>query len=130
VRSDVTAEALAEAIKELDSLKDPKRGKPLRAEELARARADLVQSVGARLEVGARIGSTLAELWLHRLPADYYNAYPNVLAKETPDSLLKVTEALDPEHLVIVVVGDGKLVTPGLTKLGYQVVPAPAQLIE
>lgn len=130
VRSDVTAEALAEAIKELELLKDPKRGKPLRAEELARARADLVQSVGARLEIGARIGSTLAELWLHRLPADYYNAYPNVLAKETPDSLLKVSAALDPEHLVIVVVGDGKLITPGLSKLGYQVVPAPAQLVE
>jgi zinc protease len=130
VRSDVTAEALSEAIKELYLLKDPQRGKPIQADELARARADLVQSVGARLEHGARIGSTLAELWLHRLPADYYDSYPALLAKETPASLLKVTEALDPERLVIVVVGDGKLVTPGLTKLGYQVVPAPAELVE
>lgn len=130
VRSDVTAEALTEALRELRLLKDPKLGKPLRVEELARARADLVQSVGARLEYGARIGSTLAELWLHRLPADYYVSYPGLLAKETPDSLMQSARLLDPEQLVIVVVGDGKVVTAPLTKLGYQVVPAPAQLIE
>jgi zinc protease len=56
VRSDVTAAALTEALKELSLLKDPKLGKPIRDEEVARARADLVQSVGARLEYGARIG--------------------------------------------------------------------------
>jgi zinc protease len=130
VRSDVTAEALSEALKELAMLKDPKLGKPIKAEELARARADLVQSVGARLEYGARIGSTLAELWLHRLPFDYYSRYPGLLAAETPETLTRAAELLDLEHLVIVVVGDRKVVEPPLTKLGYRVVAAPPELTE
>ncbi|HYQ17074.1 MAG TPA: pitrilysin family protein, partial [Polyangiaceae bacterium] len=54
VRTDVTADALKEALKELNLLKNPTLGKPIRAEEVARARADLVQSIGARLEYGAR----------------------------------------------------------------------------
>jgi zinc protease len=130
VRSDVTAEALSEALKELQMLKDPKLGKPLKAEELSRARADLVQSVGARLEYGARIGGTLADLWLHRLPFDYYSRYAGLLEAETPGTLLRATELIDPEHLVIVVVGDRKVVEPPLTKLGYTLVPAPADLTE
>ena len=130
VRSDVTAEALAEAIKELTLLADPKRGKPITAAELHRARADLLQSIGARLEYGARIGSTLGDLWLHQLPFDYYSRYPSVLAAETPTSLLESAALLDPERLVIVVVGDGKLVTPALTALGYSVRTAPASLVD
>jgi zinc protease len=130
VRSDVTAQALSEAMKELSLLKDPKLGKPIKADEVARARADLVQSVGARLEYGARIGSTLAELWLHRLPFDYYSRYPALLAAETPETLTRAAEQIDLQHLVVVVVGDRKEVEPSLTKLGYQVVAAPPELTE
>jgi zinc protease len=130
VRSDVTAEALSETLTELARLKDPKLGKPLKAEELVRARADLVQSVGARLEYGARIGGTLADLWLHRLPFDYYSRYQALLVSETPNSLLRSADLIAPEHLVIVVVGDRKVVEPPLTKLGYRVVAAPSELLE
>jgi zinc protease len=130
VRSDATAQALNEALIELLRLKEPKHGKPIKAEELARARADLVQSVGARLEYGARIGSTLAELWLHRLPFDYYSRYAGLLDAETPATLTRAAEQIDLQHLVIVVVGDRAEVEPLLTKQGYQVVAAPSQLIE
>jgi zinc protease len=130
VRTDVTADALREALKELSLLKDPKLGKPLKADEIARARADLVQSVGARLEYGARIGSSLAELWVHGLPLDYYQKYPSLLAAETPDSLMQATSAIDIDHLVIVVVGDRAVVEAPLKTLGYQVVAAPAALTE
>ncbi|HEY6078279.1 MAG TPA: pitrilysin family protein [Polyangiaceae bacterium] len=130
VRSDVTAEALAEAVKELGLLKDPKLGKPLKADEIGRARADLVQSLGARLEYGARIGSSLAELWLHALPADYFSRYPSLLAAETAESLTRAAAPLDAANMVVVVVGDRKVVEAPLTKLGYQVVPAPADLTD
>jgi zinc protease len=130
VRTDVTADALKEALKELRLLKDPKLGKPLKAEELARARADLVQSVGARLEYGARIGSTLADLWLHGLPLDYYQKYPSLLGAQTPDSLTEVAASLDIDHLVVVVVGDRAVIEAPLKALGYQVVIAPAELTD
>ena len=130
MRSDVTADALKEAIKELNLLKDAKLGKPLSAAEVSRARADLVQSVGARLEYSARIGSSLADLWLHSLPLDYYQRYPAILATETPDSLSRLATGLEVERQVMVVVGDRKLVEAPLRALGYSVVPAPPQLIE
>jgi len=130
VRTDVTGEALKEAVKELTLLKDPKLGKPIRAEEVARARADLVQSVGARLEYGQRLAATLSDLWLYGLPLDYYQKYPSLLATETPQSLTRAAASLDLEHLVIVVVGDRKVVEKPLQGLGYQVQPAPAELLE
>lgn len=130
VRSDVTAEALKEALKELSLLKNPKLGKPIRAEEVARARADLVQSVGARLEYGARIGSSLADLWLHGLPLDYYQRYAGLLASETPETLSRLASSIDLEHLVIVVVGDRATIEAPLKALGYRVVAAPAELTE
>jgi zinc protease len=130
VRTDVTANALQEAMKELSQLVDPQLGKPIRAEEVARARADLVQSVGARLEYGQRLGSTLAELWLHHLPMDYYQKYPSVLAAETPASLARVAATIDRERLLVVVVGDRQQVEKPLQALGYEVQPAPATLVE
>ncbi|MDF3067563.1 MAG: peptidase [Polyangiaceae bacterium] len=130
VRTDVTADALKEAMKELAQLKDPKLGKPIRTEEVARARADLVQSVGARLEYGQRLGSTLSELWLHGLPMDYYQKYPTLLAAETPESLAKVADAIDLSRLLVVVVGDRQQIEKPLQALGYDVLAAPPELTE
>jgi len=130
VRTDVTADALKEALKELSLLKDPKLGKPIRAEEVARARADLVQSVGARLEYSGRVASSLADLWLHALPLDYYQRYPGLLASETPDTLSHLATNLDLDHLIVVVVGDRAVIEAPLTALGYRVVAAPHELIE
>jgi zinc protease len=130
VRTDVTADALKEALKELNLLRDPKLGKPLVPAEIARAKADLVQSVGARLEYGARIGSTIADLWLHGLPFDYYQRYPGLLAAETTDSLGSAASSIDVDHLVVIVVGDRATVEAPLKALGYEVVAAPAELTE
>lgn len=130
VRTDVTAQALQEALKELERLKDPKLGKPIHADELSRARADLVQSIGARLEYGSRIATTISELWLHELPMDYFQKYPALLAAETPASLTEAASHIDVQRLVTVVVGDRAAIQKPLEALGYEVVPAPSELTE
>jgi zinc protease len=130
VRTDVTADALKEAVAELERLKDPKLGKPITDEEVSRARADLVQSVGARLEYGQRLAGTLSELWLHGLPLDYYRKYPGLLGAENAQSLSQLASSLDLGRFVIVVVGDRKLVEKPLTALGYQIQAAPPALTE
>jgi zinc protease len=130
VRSDVTAEALKEALLELKLVRDPKLGKPINDEEIARARADLVQSLGARLEHGARIGSSLAELWLHQLQPDYYRQYPKLLGAENPDTLTRAASVIDPQHLVMLIVGDRQVIEAPLRKLGFEVLTAPAELSE
>ncbi len=130
VRTDVTADALKEAVKELQQLKDPKLGKPIRPEEVARARADLVQSVGARLEYGQRLGATLSDLWLHGLPMDYYRKFPSLLAGETAESLTRAAAAIDLDRMVIVVVGDRQVIEKPLQALGYQVQAAAPELTQ
>jgi len=130
VRTDVTAEALKEAVKELSLLKDAKLGKPIKAEEVSRARADLVQSVGARIEYGARLGSTISDLWVQGLPLDYYQKYPGLLAAETRDSIAGAAASIDLEHWIIVVVGDRAAIEKPIRALGYDVQTAPAELLE
>lgn len=130
VRSDVTAQALVQALKELSHTRDPKLGKPISQEELDRARADLVQSLGARLEHGARIAGTLSEMWSQGLAADYYRRYPALLAAETTDSVTRAASILNEERLTIVIVGDRSVVEAPLRKLGFQVVAAPPALTD
>lgn len=130
VRSDVTADALKETLKELRLLKDPTQGKPLNPDEIGRARADLLQSIGARLEYGGRIASSLADLWRYALPLDYYQKYPSLLAGETQASLTSAAQTIDVERLVTVVVGDRQAIEAPLKALGYRVMPAPTELTE
>lgn len=130
VRSDVTAEALVQVLKELAHARDPKLGKPISQEELGRARADLVQSLGARLEHGARIAGTLGEMWSQGLPPDYYRRYPALLASETTDSVTRAASIINEERLTIVVVGDRSVVEASLRKVGFQVVAAPPALTD
>lgn len=130
VRTDVTAEALKEAVKELSLLKDGKLGKPIKAEEVSRARADLVQSVGARIEYGARLGGTISDLWVQGLPLDYYQKYPGLLAAETRDSIAGAAAGIDLEHWIIVVVGDRAAIEKPIRALGYDVQTAPLELLE
>jgi len=130
VRTDVTADALKETLNELNRLKNPKLGKPLNLAEVGRARADLVQSLGARLEYGARIATTFADLWVHGLPLDYYQHYPALLGAETADTLTPLASALDLDHWVVVAVGDRAAIEAPLRALGYDVVAAPAELTD
>jgi len=130
VRTDVTADALKETLNELNRLKNPQLGKPLNLAEVGRARADLVQSLGARLEYGARIATTFADLWVHGLPLDYYQRYPALLGAETADTLTPLANAIDLDHWVVVVVGDRAAIEAPLQALGYDVVAAPAELTD
>ena len=61
---------------------------------------------------------------------DYFQKYPSLLAAETPASLSQAATNTDIERLVIVVVGDRAVIEKPLQGLGYQVVAAPAELIE
>ncbi len=130
VRSDVTAEALLEASRELARAGDPRLGAPISQAELARARAALIQSLGARLERGARMASTLSEAWSLGLAADYYQRYPTLLAAETTEGVTRAAAQLQLARPVIVIVGDRSLIEAPLTRAGFLVVAAPTALTD
>jgi len=63
--------------------------------------------------------STNYRLVAFDLPDDYYSTYARVIQATTADDVRRVaTQYLQPEHLVIAIVGDRKTIEPRLRALG------------
>jgi zinc protease len=130
VKTEVTARALEETLNELRLARDPALGAPIRDEEIARAKADLAHSLGARLEHNSRIADAVQSLFIDDLPKDYYARYPAMLAEIQGPAVHQAATLLTPEKLVVVIVGDRARIEPELVQRGFQVEAAPATLIE
>ncbi|MDQ2645705.1 MAG: insulinase family protein, partial [Myxococcota bacterium] len=127
VRTEVTAEALVEIRSELSALGGAKPPSP---EELTRSRADLEFSLGATLEHPSKIAGTLASLVTDNLPLDYYTRFPALVRGVAPEQIVAAAKLLQPNGLLVVLVGDQKRFLPALTKAGFQAEPAPPELVE
>lgn len=127
VQTPATAPALLEMRGELAALRDRE---PVTPQELARARADLVFSLGATLEHPNRIGATVAELFTESLPLDYYARYAAEIERIAAPAVQEAARLLTPENLVVVLVGDQKQFLPELEKAGLRAEPAPAELVD
>jgi zinc protease len=130
VRTDVTAPALGELLKELEGARDPSLGKPFTPDEIGRAKADLLHSIGARLEHTSRIAQVVTGLFSLDLGIDYYTRYPGLLAAVGPPELATNAGLLAPEDLLVVLVGDRAAITPGLEQRGFKPEPAPDHLTD
>ncbi|MGC4092418.1 MAG: pitrilysin family protein [Polyangiaceae bacterium] len=106
VRTDVTAEALDEIVSELKRVADPKLGAPLAEDEIQRAKADLVFSLGSTLEHPSRTAGVVSSLFVEDLPLDYQAQYPGLLRALTRDQLVTTAGSVRSNGLCIVVVGD------------------------
>ncbi len=95
VRTDVTADALRELVKELEKAKNPALGAPIEPAEVARAKADLIHTLGASLEHGSRLAEAVTTLFVDALPADYDARYPSLLE---PIDAAAVTQAAKGSH--------------------------------
>ena len=130
VETGVTADALVELEKELLRAKDPSRGAPIGAEEVARARADLASGLGAHLEETDRVASDFALGFAAGLGPGYYADYPQALGRLSVAEIDKEAQRIDPEHLVIVVVGDKSTIQPALEAHGMHVELATSDLTD
>jgi zinc protease len=130
VRTDVTAPALAEVVRELERARDPSLGAPIAGDEIGRAKADLLHTLGARLEHTSRVAQAMTALFSVDLGNDYYTRYPNLLAAIGLPELATNAGLLTPDDLVVVLVGDRKEITPGLEKGGLKVEAAAAALTD
>jgi zinc protease len=130
VRTDATAPALREAIRELERVRDPALGAPITPEEIDRAKADLLHNLGARLEQTSRVAAAVSPLFSLDLGPDYLTRYPGLLTLVPPSEVTASTLLLAPDELVVVLVGDMKEITPGLEQLGYKVESAAASLTD
>ena len=134
VRSDATGASVEEILKEVTKLKEG----GITPEELRLAKESTTRPLPANFETTASTANTLASLYMFDLPLDYYQTLPTrVNAIEASDILAVAKKHLVPERMLVVVVGDRKLVEPQITKLnlgtvafrdadGKEVTSAPA----
>ena len=107
VKSDVTGPAIGEILKEIDRL----RSEEITHDELTLATSYLDGVFPIRYETTAAIAGALANLVVHSLDQDYYDAYrPKVRAVTTASVLRAAQQHLHPDQLRIVVVGDPAIV--------------------
>jgi predicted Zn-dependent peptidase len=113
VKTDVTDESLAEFMKELKGILDP-----VPAEELTRAKNYVALGYPGDFQTVQQIAAKLAEMVVYDLPANYFNTYiDRVLGVTASDVTRAGRSTIDPEKLVIVVVGDRSVIEKDVTAL-------------
>jgi len=122
VRTDVTAPAVTEILKEVRGMADS----PMKAEELARAKDARTQSLPAGFQTSQAAAASFAQVFVYNLGLDYYSHVAERVTAVTGDQALAAAKKyLVPERMVIVAVGDRAKIEPELRKLNI----APVEVV-
>jgi zinc protease len=130
VERDVTAESIVQIFVELKALRDPGLKRPISAEEIQRAKADLSHELGASLEHTGRVADHVATQFVQGLPLDYHARYGATLAGLAPAQIEQAAQLINPDQLTLVVVGDRAAIEPKLAALQLPIEIAAKQLTE
>jgi zinc protease len=99
-----TDSALIQFMKELEDIRGPR---PPSDDELAQAKASLVQSLPASFASVGGVNRSIASIYTQGLPEDYYQQFARAVNAVTRDDVVRVAKQyIDPEHLTILIVGD------------------------
>ncbi len=113
VQTDKTAESLKEFFKELNGILQP-----IPAEELTRAKNYVALRFPERFETTGDISANLENLVVYRLPDDYFSTYvQNIQSVTAADAQRVAQKHILPDRLAVVVVGDQKVIEPGIRAL-------------
>jgi zinc protease len=114
IRSDVTAPAVSEIMKELKKLVE----KGITQSELDLGRDAIVRSLPADFETSAQAAGALSNIYLYDLGAQYYAQLPAAMQNVNTESVLGAARKyLAPARTVLGVVGDRASIEPELRKL-------------
>jgi zinc protease len=114
IRTDVTAPAVSEIMKELKKLVD----KGITQPELELGRDSIVRSLPADFETSARTAGALSNIYVYGLGTQYYARLPAAMQTVNTESVLGAARKyLAPARMVLVVVGDRATIEPELRKL-------------
>lgn len=96
--------ALIEFMKQLADIRGPR---PPSDDELAQAKASLVQSLPESFASVAGVNASIASIYTQGLPENAYQEFVRAVNAVTKDDVVRVArQYIDPEHLAIVIVGD------------------------
>jgi zinc protease len=113
VQTDKTSEALKEFFKELEAIR-----KPIPAGELEKAKNYIALRLPQNFETTESMAGSLAQMFVYGLPADYYATFTDrIRAIMSPDAQRAAERYLQPDKFAVVVVGDLKVIEPGIRAL-------------
>jgi len=115
VQTDKTKESLAEVVKEM---KDVVGAKPLTAEELAKSKTSLTQSLPGFWETANAVAASESEVLRFGFADDHWSKYPGKVNALTLNDMNESARALvKPDGLVWVIVGDRAKIEAGVKSL-------------
>ena len=115
VRTDVTDPALRDLLSELTTMKE----QPVPENDLRIAKRSMVASFALSLESPQQMLGYYTARWLYRLPADYWDKYPDRVMAVTPAQVQAASQKyLDARRVQIVAVGDASKIKETLAKYG------------
>lgn len=114
VRSDATKGAVEELMKEIRTMVTGE----VTDEELGREIKGAILSLPAQFATGQQTLGAFRELVTYGLPLDWYGSYVQNFQSVTKEGVMRAAkEHLKPDGAVVLVVGDGQKVLPGLQSL-------------
>ena len=114
IRTDVTAPAVTEILKEIHRMIDA----PMKPEELSLAKDSQSRSLPGIFETNSGEAGALSELFIYNLARDYFSNLPGRLNAVTAEDAEAVAKKyLHPDQLILVCVGDRAKIEPKLVKL-------------
>lgn len=116
VRTDVTAAAVTEILREVERM----RSSDVLPEELATAKDSIARSLPGLFETTPQAASTIGQLYVHSLPLDYYRSLADAIDSLSAADVRRVAEQhLQPERMIVVAVGDRSMIRESLEKLQF-----------
>jgi hypothetical protein len=91
---------------------------------------DLIHGLGASLEHVRRVLADTGELFVDGLAPDYHHSYPTLIRNVDAAAAFHEAQRLDPQRLVVVLVGDRALIEPTLVAKGLRVEAAPERFLD
>jgi zinc protease len=114
VRTDVTAPAAKELFAELNRITTD----PPTAAELKLAQDSQIRSVPGQFETAKGTSARIGQIFIYKLPEDYYAALPAQLSAVKPQQVTQAAiDHIHPGQMIVVAVGDRAKIEPGLKEL-------------
>lgn len=115
----VTSKTDSSLIEFMKEINDIRGARPLTPDELQSAKNALVQSLPQRFASDQGVNSTISDLYVEGLPANYYDSFAHQIDAVTSDDVTRVAQKyLDPAHMAIVIAGDRKQIEGPLKATG------------
>ena len=128
VQTDKTIEALKEFFNELTRIHET-----VPAEELERAKNYLAFALPRSFETTRNVAQSMSQIYVYNLPADFYATYGDRLrAIAAADVKRAADKYIVPSKLIVVVIGDRKVIESGIRalNLGPVTIIDPAEVLK